>query len=327
MISSEVERTLVKSPPELWAELSDPTALSRHLGELGEIRITRTEPESTVEWTAENTTGTVSLKPSGWGTKVKLSVTRELDPHATAAEAASTAEPETDADLAAEPEAAHAELPTASDTAPTAAEAVPSGSTDVVEVDQPPLSAADLEPRGAAVPKTSSARDEPQIAPEPRRGFFARLFGRRRARVQRSEQRVVTDLARPADETNAEPADERKAEPVNPSELGDAFAAVRRALAPETFAASQLFATRPERRPRPSPKTAVLQAPSAQTADAPQSPEPQATDDSPPAQTHGVDISAELMAAEEMACEQVTAVLTAALDRLGAAHHRPFSRA
>ena len=42
-VSSEVRRTLVKSPPELWAELSDPTALGRHLGELGEIRITGTD--------------------------------------------------------------------------------------------------------------------------------------------------------------------------------------------------------------------------------------------------------------------------------------------
>ena len=78
MISSEVQRTLVKSPPELWAELSDPAALARHLGELGDIRIVRTEPERTVEWAAENTTGTVSIKPSGWGTKVTLSVTREV---------------------------------------------------------------------------------------------------------------------------------------------------------------------------------------------------------------------------------------------------------
>ena len=52
MISSEVQRTLVKSPPELWAELSDPDALARHLGELGEIRITRVEPEEKVEWEA-----------------------------------------------------------------------------------------------------------------------------------------------------------------------------------------------------------------------------------------------------------------------------------
>jgi hypothetical protein len=40
-----------------------------------------------------------------------------------------------------------------------------------------------------------------------------------------------------------------------------------------------------------------------------------------------VDISAELKAAEEVAAEEVAAVLTAVLDRLGAAHHRPFSRA
>jgi hypothetical protein len=31
--------------------------------------------------------------------------------------------------------------------------------------------------------------------------------------------------------------------------------------------------------------------------------------------------------AEELAAEEVTAVLTGVLDRLGAAHHRPFSRA
>ena len=78
MISSEVQRTLVKSPPELWAELSDPASLARHLGELGEIRITRTEPERTVEWEAADTTGKVLLKQSGWGTKVTLTAAREV---------------------------------------------------------------------------------------------------------------------------------------------------------------------------------------------------------------------------------------------------------
>ena len=78
MISSEVQRTLVKSPPELWAELSDPAALARHLGEFGEIRITRVDPEQRVEWEAGDTSGSVVIKPSGWGTKVKLTVTREL---------------------------------------------------------------------------------------------------------------------------------------------------------------------------------------------------------------------------------------------------------
>ncbi|HEY2571608.1 MAG TPA: hypothetical protein VGI27_09040, partial [Solirubrobacteraceae bacterium] len=87
MISSEVQRTLVKSPPELWAEISDPASLARHLGEFGEIRITRVEPEQRVEWQAGDTTGSVVIKPSGWGTKVKLTVTRELEAE-TAAESA-----------------------------------------------------------------------------------------------------------------------------------------------------------------------------------------------------------------------------------------------
>ena len=68
----EAKRTLVKSPPELWAELSDMSALARHLGEFGEIRITRTEPESVVEWEGDLASGAVHLEPSGWGTKVTL---------------------------------------------------------------------------------------------------------------------------------------------------------------------------------------------------------------------------------------------------------------
>jgi hypothetical protein len=77
MASVEAQRTLVKSPPELWAELSDPTSLARHLGDFGEIRIARVEAETNVEWEAESASGTVELKPSGWGTKVTLTVARE----------------------------------------------------------------------------------------------------------------------------------------------------------------------------------------------------------------------------------------------------------
>lgn len=68
----EAKRTIVKSPPELWAELSDVAALARHLGEFGEIRITRAEPESVVEWEGDRASGSVRLEPSGWGTKVTL---------------------------------------------------------------------------------------------------------------------------------------------------------------------------------------------------------------------------------------------------------------
>ena len=75
----EATRTLVKSPPELWAEVSDVAALTRHLGEFGEIRITRTEPESVVEWEGDRTSGTVRLEPAGWGTRVTLTVEPRAD--------------------------------------------------------------------------------------------------------------------------------------------------------------------------------------------------------------------------------------------------------
>jgi hypothetical protein len=77
MTEQTVSRTLVKSPPELWAEVSDPGSLARHLGEFGEIRITRLEGESTVAWEGERASGTVELAPSGWGTRVTLTARTE----------------------------------------------------------------------------------------------------------------------------------------------------------------------------------------------------------------------------------------------------------
>jgi outer membrane biosynthesis protein TonB len=77
MPSAEAQRTLVKSPPELWTELSDPVSLTRHLGDVGEVRIARVEAETKVEWEAESASGTVELKPSGWGTRVTLTIARE----------------------------------------------------------------------------------------------------------------------------------------------------------------------------------------------------------------------------------------------------------
>jgi hypothetical protein len=84
----QVERTLVKSSPELWAEVSELESLARHLAEFGEITITRVEPETTVAWEGEHASGTVELSASGWGTKVTL----------TAAVAEIEAEPEPAAD-------------------------------------------------------------------------------------------------------------------------------------------------------------------------------------------------------------------------------------
>ena len=79
---------------------------------------------------------------------------------------------------------------------------------------------------------------------------------------------------------------------------------------PRFFA--RLFRRRPKELVQPeSEQPAIIEI---------EDPEPQ--DDETP------DIAAELKAAEEkVAAEEVTAMLTAVLDRLGAAHHRPFSRA
>ena len=310
MISSEVQRTLVKSPPELWAELSDPAALARHLGELGEIRIVRTEPERRVEWAAENTTGTVSIKPSGWGTRVTLSVTRE------------SVEPQPETPAAAEP-------PSESATTAPAVIAEP-----VATVEPEPSTAVEPEPRAAVeLPPVADGElvRQPEVEPEaatepevePRRGFFSRLFGRRR-RVPAADVAGVMDELKAPDAPDAtlvaerpDAPDEGTTVPQRGADQPDAFAAVSRALAPEVFTAADAFAAVPAGRPAASRITPAGGQAGAEGVD----------DDA--AQLE--DLAAELMAAEEIAAEQVsteqvTAVLTGVLDRLGAAHHRPFSR-
>jgi hypothetical protein len=80
-----VNRTLVKSPPELWSEVSEVERLANHLGEFGEITISRLEPEHTVAWEGECACGTVELEASGWGTKVTMKAeVREVEGEAPA---------------------------------------------------------------------------------------------------------------------------------------------------------------------------------------------------------------------------------------------------
>lgn len=72
MSGPSVQRTIVKSKPELWSELSDAGSLSKHLGAFGEITITELEPETAVAWEGDRVRGTVTLERSGWGTKVTV---------------------------------------------------------------------------------------------------------------------------------------------------------------------------------------------------------------------------------------------------------------
>jgi hypothetical protein len=80
MDDPRAQRTLVKSPPELWAEISDAGALAGHLGAFGEIRITRLEPELTVAWEGDRVRGTVRLEPGGWGTTVTMTAHVDGEP-------------------------------------------------------------------------------------------------------------------------------------------------------------------------------------------------------------------------------------------------------
>jgi hypothetical protein len=136
------KRTLVKSPPELWAEVSDLEALAKHLGDFGEIRITRLEAETTVVWEGDRVCGTVRLEPSGWGTKVTL--TAELEA---------------------------IEVPPAPVEAP------------VIEEEEPPAVA--VEPPPSPIQEAPEPDAAPEVvAPAPKPGFWARLFGRRMPTVE-----------------------------------------------------------------------------------------------------------------------------------------------
>jgi hypothetical protein len=69
----EVSRTLVKSPPELWAELG-PDCLEPALGA---VSVEETEPERQMTFSGEGIRGTAVLEPAGWGTKVTLTAETE----------------------------------------------------------------------------------------------------------------------------------------------------------------------------------------------------------------------------------------------------------
>jgi hypothetical protein len=155
MDDPRAQRTLVKSPPELWAEVSDTGVLAGHLGAFGEIRITRLEPETTVAWEGDRARGTVELEPTGWGTKVTLTARIAAGPPR-----------DQDPALAPGPETTGAQEPPGTDADPEPGQEEP--------VAPEPAAA---EPASAPA---ATAHEEPEVEPARRRGFFARLFGRRR---------------------------------------------------------------------------------------------------------------------------------------------------
>jgi hypothetical protein len=69
MPSIELERRLVKSPPEVWEELARQTSLNRWLRE-GRVNVA--DPFRVLEWCAPGASGVIELESSGWGTRVRV---------------------------------------------------------------------------------------------------------------------------------------------------------------------------------------------------------------------------------------------------------------
>ncbi len=317
-VSSEVKRTLVKSPPELWAELSDPNALARHLGELGEVRIVRTEPDQAVEWEAPLASGTVRIEPSGWGTKVTLTATRAIPPAGPEAEAAdepgAVAEnepdtvpevdpapyPELESDLELEVEEdweLEAELASESeiDLEPHLEE------PQAWQEAEPPV-----QPSPAPAPATATAT---AIEPEPRRGFFVRLFRRRPIERVHPETPIERDpFVGPLFDPPSEP--EPLVDPEPEAELVPIEPLAELEVEPE-----------PPHEPEPAAEPEPAHEPEPVGRGAEQEIEQEVAPDGDGPEAN--DLAAELAELEE----RTTAVLVGVLDRLGAAHHRPFSRA
>jgi hypothetical protein len=255
MTEHVASRTLVKSPPELWAECSDAASLARHLDRFGEIRITRLDPETAVAWEGESARGTVRIEPAGWGTKVILTAVEVAGKVAEVVE-----EP---AEVIEEP-------------------AVLDGPAVVPE--EPAVA---VEPEIAEPdPEVVEADAEPAADPPARRRRFARLLGFLRGPEPTRDPEPPTP-----DEPAGAPDPPLPAEPAPPPRRPR----VARATATE------------------APATIATEAPATTAEPSATAPASSATAPEPPA------------AAPEPPVTE--AALTAALDSLGQAHHRPYSRA
>jgi hypothetical protein len=239
-------RTLVKSAPELWAECSVADSLARHLGQFGEIKITRLEPETTVAWEGTRASGTVRLEPSGWGTQVTLTAVAEVD---VVAEPEVTVEPEP---VVVEPE------PVVVEPEPVVVEPEP-----VVVVDREPVPVTEREPL--------------------------------RARKRRFRDSLRSFFNGPQPQQEPELKTESVVEVVEPEPAPEPM--VQSEPAPEPMVQSE-----------PAPEPVVQSVPE---------PEPVTEPDPEPGP---------VVVAEPEPPPDPETLLTAALDSLGQAHHRPFSR-
>lgn len=69
MPTIELERSLVKSAPELWDDLASERRLSCWLGE---VRVSAAYPPHRLEWDARGASGVIELESAGLGTRVRV---------------------------------------------------------------------------------------------------------------------------------------------------------------------------------------------------------------------------------------------------------------
>jgi hypothetical protein len=268
MNESKASRTLLKSPPELWSEVSSATSLQRHMDQFGEIRITKLEPETAVAWEGEHARGTITLEASGWGTRVSLTAEAVSTGGADEPAPEEAGQPDNERVDRVEPEA-RGELvelePADSLDAPRETEVETPDPT--ISLERDPLDASRQKPRWAQ-----------RVARALRRWFTA------------APQQDADSIIRPAAPAPA-PAP------------------------PTTFLAA------PAPAPAPAPPTVAESTPEP----APVVPEPER-----PATSPSPIVAPDAKAAQEPSSQlddAPAAALDAALDSLGQAHHRPFSRA
>jgi hypothetical protein len=305
------KRTLVKSPPELWSELSEVERLARHLGAFGEIKITKLEPEHTVAWEGESASGTVSIEPSGWGTRVTLTAQLGDGEEAPAAETAAgageghlpagretqVAEPVVDVPLVERVETRETDESVGEDHV---------AEEPVVEepvLEEPDIEEAELQEPVAEEPVTPLAAGPIPAKPRRKRGFLAWLF----------RPRTSAQVSEPVDEAPA----------IEEAPLIEEATIEEEARDPEEPSSSE----QPQVNLFDGPMVAEPPAGFAESASVLHEARPV-----PGAAPEEPDLSAELAAAEQASPppgldpERAQAILDEALDALGSAHHRPYSR-
>ena len=300
------KRTLVKSPPELWAELSEVAGLARHLDAFGEIKITKLEPERTVAWEGDLARGTVSIEPSGWGTSVTL--TASTPDAAPRAEAPVAAAEHSDAKPA--PAAAPRPAPPPRPAVPRPAAEPPRSAADASRpAAAPPVDASRV--RSGATGRTPASTASRPDAPIGGRPPVATRSSERKGPARRS---LVGRVLAWFGATEPTPAPAPKTAPAPPSPA----AAPR--VGPPAGAASPPVAS-PQAAEATSTPGLSPSAPEQRTADTSRPPE------SEPAQSDQLRSDRDAPPGDSIAAERAQAVLDGALDALGSAHHRPFSRA